>query len=99
MPRKKIIESVLEPEQPIVTQVEPAVKKPRAKKVTVQPVEIPLTPEPEPVKRKSTPKPRKQSKWMTALKEYNKTTAKYTIPKKGTSEYDEVQRLMESMTV
>jgi hypothetical protein len=36
---------------------------------------------------------------MTALKEYNKNTEKYTIPRKGTSEYDAVQKLMEGLSV
>jgi hypothetical protein len=97
MPRKKVIEPVLEPEEPLVEPIAVKVKKPRTKKVDVPPLEIPSVV--EPVKRKGTPKPRKQSRWMTALKEYNKNTEKYTIPRKGTSEYDAVQKLMEGLSV
>lgn len=98
MPRKKVMEQVVT-EEPIPVEPVKQVKKPRAKKVDLQPLEVPPVIASEVKERKATPKPRKQSKWMTALKEYNKTTSKYTIPKKGTSEYDAVQKLMESLTV
>ena len=106
MPRKKA-EPVQEPEP--VPEPEPVkVKKPRAKKVVVPPVEtvapvvveeVKEVKEVKEAKRKGTPKPRKQSKWMTALKEFNKNNDKYCIPKKGTSEYDAVIKLMESMSM
>ena len=101
MPRKKVMEQVVT-EEPMTVEPVKQVKKPRTKKVDLQPSEATpvIASEVKEVKeRKATPKPRKQSKWMTALKEYNKTTSKYTIPKKGTSEYDIVQKLMEGLTV
>jgi hypothetical protein len=103
MPIKKVMEQVVT-EEPIPVEPVKQVKKQRTKKVDLQPLEVPPViasevKEVEVKERKATPKPRKQSKWMTALKEYNKTTSKYTIPKKGTSEYDAVQKLMESLTV
>jgi hypothetical protein len=39
-------------------------------------------------------KPKKQSSWLIALKEWNKNKDKYTIPKKDTDDYNEVKKLM-----
>ena len=32
--------------------------------------------------------------WIMALEEFNKENAKYTVPKKGTAEYEAVKKLM-----
>jgi hypothetical protein len=40
---------------------------------------------------------RAPSKWIVALKEYNKGKSGYTVPKKGTKEYDEVRKIMSKL--
>jgi hypothetical protein len=40
---------------------------------------------------------RAPSKWILALKEFNKGSSTYTVPKKGTKEYDEVKKIMASL--
>lgn len=39
-------------------------------------------------------KPKKQSSWLIALKEWNKNKDKYTIPKKDTDDYNEIKKMM-----
>ena len=89
--------------QPVVeTPVEPPVEVPapapvkKTRKVKVKaPEAIPVEPAAVVVEKA----PKKPSKWLAALKEYNKDTGKYSIPKKGSEEYDQVRALMEKMTV
>ena len=35
--------------------------------------------------------------WIQALKKYNEGKKKYTVPKKGTAEYNKVKKIMEKM--
>jgi len=49
------------------------------------------------VENKSTPKQKKTSKWITALKLFNKDKPRYLIPKKGSVEYDTVRKIMDDM--
>jgi len=111
MPRKKVVIEE-EEEQPIPESPVKKVRKPRAQKPSLVVNDVELTQETKPVKRtKKTavdrpatpvvqePKPKKTSKWLSALKEYNKDKERYIIPKKGTGEYDEVRKMMENMTV
>ena len=42
---------------------------------------------------KQVKKPRKASMWLIALKQYNSKQPSYSIPKKGTKEYDEVKKI------
>ena len=37
------------------------------------------------------------SKWINALKEWNKSNPKWLVPKKGTPEYEEVIKIMASL--
>lgn len=95
-PRKqKVIEETPAPiEEPVVEQPVKKVRKVRVKKPAVE-SEV----QAEVSVRPATPKPKKTSKWLSALKEYNKGKERYIIPKKGTGEYDEVRKMMESLSV
>jgi len=48
-------------------------------------------------KNQSTPKQKKTSKWIIALKLFNKDKPRYLIPKKGTVDYDTVRKIMDDM--
>lgn len=96
MPARKKKEPV--PLEPIPEQVVEAptptpVKKTRKVKVKATETAIPVEPV---VVEKPAKKP---SRWLQALKEYNKDTGKYSIPKKDTEEYNQVRALMEKMSV
>ena len=97
MPPRKI--KVEEPiiEEPIIEEPPKKVKKVRVKKV--KPIEVVSETKIDDSVRPSTPKPKKTSKWINALKEYNKDRGSYLIPKKGTEEYDNVRKMMESMSI
>ena len=97
MPRKKIIEPITEPIEIPVAPIEPVAPVKKTRKVKVKTVE-PATPAipAEPAVEKA---PKKQSKWLQALKQYNEGKGRYTIPKKDTDEYNQVRALMEKMTV
>ena len=98
MSRRKQEPVVLEPVvlEPIVlepTLVEPKkLKKVRVKKEVV----VETKNEPQVVE---VAKPKKSSKWITALKEYNSDKSSYIIPKRGTSEYDSVIKLMNGISL
>lgn len=97
MPRKqKVVEEAKQIEEPPVEVEVKKVRKVRVKKPVVETVEVKNA---DVSVRPATPKPKKTSKWMSALKEFNKGKDKYTIPKKGTDEYEAVRKMMESMTV
>lgn len=95
-PRKqKVIEETPQPiEEPIAELPVKKVRKVRVKKPIAE-TEV----KSDVSVRPATPKPKKASKWITALKEYNKDKDRYTIPKKGTDEYDQVRKMMEGMTI
>ena len=109
-PRKiKVDEPIIE--EPELVEEEPIKKIKKVRVVKPKPVETEIVFVEEPVKkvrvkkekieRPATPtaKPKRQSKWINALKEYNKDRGSYLIPKKGTEEYDSVRKMMESMSV
>jgi hypothetical protein len=80
-----VSESVSEPSLEVesVVEVEPVVAKKSRK---------PRESKPKEVKAK-----RPLNKWTQALMEYNKGKETYHIPKKGTTEYDEVRILMDQL--
>ena len=98
MPRKqKIIEPVAETIEVPVAPIEPVAPVKKTRKVKLKAVEpvLPAIPV-EPAVEKA---PKKTSKWLQALKQYNEGKGKYTIPKKDSDEYNQVRALMEKMTV
>ena len=96
-PRKsKILEPVAEPIEPVAL-IEPIAPVKKTRKVKVKTVE-PATPAipAEPVVEKA---PKKTSKWLAALKQYNEGKGRYSIPKKDTDEYNQVRALMANLSV
>jgi hypothetical protein len=96
MPRKKILEPITEPIEIPVAPIEPVAPVKKTRKVKVKAVEpvlpaIPVEPAVE--------KPKKQSRWLQALKQYNEGKGRYTIPKKDTDEYNQVRSLMANLSV
>jgi len=104
-PRKiKVEEPIIEESELIEDEPIKKIKKVRVKK----PVETEIVFVEEPVKNvrvnkekieRPTVKIKKTSKWLTALKEYNKDRGSYLIPRKGTDEYESVRKMMENMSV
>ena len=99
MPRKTKTQEPVATPAPVEPEVQPEpVPKKRTRKVKLQaePTEIPApVSTPEPVEAK----PKKTSKWLQALKEWNLNKEKYTIPKKDTNEYEEIKNLMAKLSV
>lgn len=99
MPPRKIKVEEQKVQEPIIEEPVKKVKKVRVKKPKPAPIEF--VEECDQSVRPATPiaKPKRQSKWINALKEYNKEKSSYLIPKKGTEEYENVRKLMESMSM
>ena len=86
-------------EQPPVLetiQEEPEPKPKTTRKRVVKKVE---TPAPAPVPTPEPKAPKKQSAWFQALKKWNQGREKYSIPKKDTPEYAEIQKLMGGLSI
>lgn len=84
-PRKKIVNHIPD-EDIVIDNINDDVQKPKPKS-KVKKVKQASSEEPKVKKVKSV--------WVDALKIYNKDK-KFCVPKKGTPEYDEVKKIMES---
>lgn len=100
--KKRVVRKYQEPVavQPVQESVLPAEKPKRTRKAKTIKADNCLCNEPspsQPVSQPAAPVNKAKSKWLQALGAYNQTRDVYSIPKKGSSEYAEVVRLMEQL--
>lgn len=97
---KKQIAEIVEP-TPLESIPEEQEIKPkrRVKKVVkAESMSVP-TPSVNPPTTPAPKAPRKQSTWFQALKKWNEGRERYSIPKKDTPEYAEIQKLMGGLSI